>query len=146
MSIKVLLADDHDSFRDGLRELFEKEKDIEIVGQANDGQQAVKMAKELLPDIVIMDITMPNLNGIDATQQITEKLTQTKVLVLSATQDQHLAGKVLKAGAKGYVPKDAIYNELINAIHTVLKGKVYLSPSIIGQMYVSTRKNNNSHH
>ena len=140
MTIKVLLADDHESFRDGITELFQKENDIELVGQANDGQQAVKMAKELLPDIVIMDITMPNLNGIEATKQITEKLTQTKVLVLSATQDPHLAGKVLKAGAKGYVPKAAIYNELINAIHTVQKGNVYLSPSIIGEMYISTRK------
>ncbi len=140
MSIKVLLADDHESFRDGLREFFEKEEDIDIVGEAKDGQEAVTMSTNLLPDIVIMDITMPKVNGIDATKRISTKLPQIKVLVLSATQDCHLAGKALKAGAKGYVPKGSIFNELVDAIHTVQKGRVYLSPSIIGEMYISTRK------
>ena len=138
MSIKVLLADDNESFRNGIRAVLEKEKDILIIGEANDGHESFKMTKKLLPDIIIMDIKMPKLNGIDATQQIVKKMPLTSVLVVSAEKDQHLAGKILKTGAKGYVPKSSVFNELINAIRTIQKGNIYLSPSIIGEIYISS--------
>ncbi|MBI4286212.1 MAG: response regulator transcription factor [Chloroflexi bacterium] len=128
--IRVLLADDHLILREGIRALLQREPDIEVVGEASDGREAVAKAGQLLPDIVLMDITMPGLNGLEATQEIKKKSPQVKVLILTMHEtSQYLAG-MLKADASGYVVKTATTTELISAIKAVNQGDVYLYPSI----------------
>ncbi len=130
VKIKVALADDHKIVRDGLRSLLENQKDIKVVAEATDGVEIVQYAKELSPDIIVMDINMSNLNGIDATRQITQDSPQIKVLPLSMYSDKHFVMEMLKAGASGYMLKDGAFQELINAIHVVISGNIYLSPCI----------------
>jgi len=130
MKIKILLADDHEILRNGLRVLIEKQKDLELIGEAENGQKAVQLACELKPDIVIMDISMPDLNGIEATQQIMAKTTGVKVIALSIHSDKRFIAGMLKAGASGYLPKENTFEELIKAVHTVSKGNIYISPAI----------------
>jgi DNA-binding NarL/FixJ family response regulator len=130
MIIKVILADDHQIIRDGLRSLLENEPDIEIVGEANNGRVAVQMAQELQPNVVVMDITMPDLNGIEATRQILTKTSRVKVLALSMHSDEQFVAGVLAAGASGYILKDCTLVELIRAIRTVAMNQTYLSPRI----------------
>ncbi len=130
MSIKVLLVDDHKIMRDGLRSLLEKQKDMKIVGEAEDGRAAVKLAQELSPDLVIMDIAMPELNGIEATCQILSKDPNIKVIALSMHSDRRFVSGVLKAGASGYLAKECAFEELVRAIRAVIDNQVYLSPSI----------------
>ena len=128
--MKVLIADDHGIVRDGLRALIEKHPDWEVVGEAEDGQKAVQLAVELLPDIVIMDVAMPNLNGIEATRQIVDKLPSVRVVALSMHSTRHFVVDMLKAGASGYVLKACLFDDLVNAMETVMTGEVYLSPRI----------------
>lgn len=130
MTIKVLLADDHQIIRDGLRSLLTNEPDIEVVGEANDGRAAVEMTQRLKPDIVVMDITMPGLNGIEATRQVRAISSDIKVLALSMHADKRFVAGVLHAGASGYVLKNCAFRELIQAIHTVAVNQTYLSPTI----------------
>lgn len=130
MTIKVLLADDHQIIRDGLRSLLTNEPDIEVVGEANDGRAAVEMTQRLKPDIVVMDITMPGLNGIEATRQVRAISSDIKVLALSMHADKRFVAGVLHAGASGYVLKNCAFKELIQAIHTVAVNQTYLSPTI----------------
>ena len=130
MSIKVLLGDDHRIMRQGLRALLEKEPDIEVIGEAEDGYSTIELARKLKPQVVVMDITMPNLNGIEATHQITKEVPGVKVLALSMHTDQRFVEEMLKAGATGYLPKDCASEELVCAIHAVLANKIYLSPMI----------------
>ncbi len=129
--IKVLIADDHQIVRDGLRALLEKEPDLEVIATVEDGRSTVKMVEALQPDVVIMDVTMPELNGIESTRQITHDFPGVKVIALSMHDDRRFVINMLKAGASGYLIKDCAFKELTKAIHVVVKkGKVYLSPEI----------------
>ena len=128
--ITVLLADDHTVVRQGLKALLVAEGDIDISGEAGDGRQAVQMAKKLLPDVVVMDIAMPQLNGLEATRQITRSVPSAKVLVLSSYSDDEYVQQLTEAGAAGYLVKQTAANELLKAIREVHRGNAYFSPSI----------------
>ena len=128
--ITVLLADDHIVVRQGLRALLMVEEDIEIVGEADNGRQAVQLVKKLLPDVVVMDIAMPVLNGLEATRQITRAVPSAKVLVLSSYSDDEYVQKLTEAGATGYLVKQTAANELLKAIREAQRGNAYFSPSI----------------
>ena len=132
MPTKILLADDHAIIRQGLCSLLEKQPDIEVVGAVQDGKKALELVRELKPDIVIMDITMPNLNGVDATRKIIGELGNVKVIALSMHSSRRFVAEMLQAGASGYILKECLFDELIEAIRTVLGGGVYLSPKIAG--------------
>ena len=132
MPTKVLLVDDHAIIRQGLSSLLEKQPDIEVVGGVEDGRQAVDSVRQLAPDIVIMDISMPNLNGIDATRKIAEETDNVKIIALSIHSSRQFVAEMLKAGASGYILKDCLFDELMEAIKTVLSGGIYLSPKITG--------------
>jgi len=132
MSIRVLIADDHKIMLAGLRSLLEKQTDIEVVGEADNGRKAVRMAQEKKPDVIVMDVSMPDLNGIEATKQIIESLPETRVIALSMHSDKRFVMGMLRAGASGYLLKDCASQELANAIDQVARGKKYLSPEITG--------------
>ena len=128
----ILLVDDHPMLRKGLRLLIESEEGLRVVGEANDGQEAIDRVRELTPDIVVMDINMPNLNGIDATRKILAESPQTKVLALSIHSGKHYVENMLEAGAVGYLLKESAPEELIKAINVIGEGKSYLSADITG--------------
>jgi DNA-binding NarL/FixJ family response regulator len=128
--IKVLLVDDHTVVRQGLRVLLEAEQDIEIVGEADTGRQAVQMTRKLAPDVVVMDIAMPNLNGLEATRQILKEMPKAKVLVLSSYSDDEYVHQMTEAGAAGYLLKQTAATDLIKAIREARKGNAFFSPSI----------------
>jgi len=130
MKIKILLADDHKIIREGLRALIEKQSDMEVAAEAQDGSETVKLARKLSPDIVIMDIGMPGINGIDATRQIVAEDHNIKVIALSMHSDRRFVLQMLKAGASGYLLKDSAFEELVIAIHTIMKKQPYLSPKV----------------
>ncbi len=130
MSIKIILADDHKIIREGLRALLEKNPDMEVAAEAQDGLTTVRLAKKLLPDIVIMDIGMPDMNGIDATRQIITETKDIRIIALSMHSDRRFVLQMLKAGASGYLLKDSAFEELALAIQTVMSGQPYLSPKI----------------
>jgi DNA-binding NarL/FixJ family response regulator len=128
--IKVLLADDHTVVRQGLRALLAAEEDIEIVGEAGDGRQAVQLVKKLMPDVALVDIAMPQLNGLEATRQITHSVPSAKVLILSSYGDDEYVQQLTEAGAAGYLIKQTAANDLLKAIREAHKGRTYFSPSI----------------
>ena len=129
--IRVIIADDHQIVRDGLCSLLEKEPDLEIVGTVEDGRSTLKMVEALKPDVVIMDVSMPTLNGIESTRQIVHDFPGVKIIALSMHDDRRFVINILKAGASGYLIKDCAFKELTKAIHVVArKGKIYLSPEI----------------
>jgi DNA-binding NarL/FixJ family response regulator len=128
--LRILLADDHGVVRKGLRFLLESEPDLEVVGEAADGRQAVDMAAELHPDIVVMDIAMPRLNGIDATGQIVRQHPGAGVIMLSMYSDEEYLVRTLTAGAKGYLLKDSAETDLVRAVHSVSDGKPFFSAAI----------------
>ncbi len=130
MKIRILLADDHTILREGIRSLIENESDMEVVGEANDGHTAVKLAIQLKPDIILMDLAMPLLNGLEATRQIKKQNNQAKILILTMHENEEYIRQVLIAGAMGYILKDAAAIELLGAIRSVYKGEVVLSPAI----------------
>jgi DNA-binding NarL/FixJ family response regulator len=130
MSVKVIIADDHKIMRDGLRSLLAQQKGIDIIGEAEDGRKAVKLALKLKPDIIIMDLSMPKLNGIDAISEISSSAPEVKSLALSMHKDKRFISRALKEGASGYVLKDCAFEELNVAIKTVLSGQIYLSPQL----------------
>jgi len=130
VSIRIVMADDHRMFREGLRHLLEKEKDFAIVGEAENGRTAVKLAVELSPDIVLMDVNMKDLNGIEATRQIVAKAPSVKVIGLSMYSERQFVTEMLLAGVKGYLLKDAAIEELVLGIRHAMHKNVYLSPSI----------------
>lgn len=130
MSIRLIIADDHQLFREGLANLLSDTEDILIVGQAGNGREAVEMAMELLPDIIIMDIGMPLANGIEATHILQQQNPQIKIIALSMHSEKHFVKEMLEAGASGYLFKNCTYNQLIDGIHSVYAGRKYLSDTI----------------
>jgi two-component system response regulator NreC len=130
MFTKILIADDHQIVRQGLRFLLEKESDLKVVAEAENGRMTVRLARELNPGLIIMDVAMPDLNGIEATRQIIAELPGTKVIALSMYADRRFVVNMLKAGASGYLLKDCAFEELIRAIRVVLAHKTYLSPGV----------------
>ena len=134
MPIRILLADDHAVVRDGVRALLEKQPDMEVVAEAGDGREAAQLAEELRPDVVIMDIGMPNLNGIDATRRILAAHPQTAVVILSMHQDESYVLRSLKAGAKGYLLKDSLRSDVLDAIRAASQGRSYLTKKVSRMM------------
>ncbi len=130
MAIRIILADDHEIVLEGLHTLIEKQQDMKIIGEAKSGQVAVKLVSKHSPDVIIMDISMPDLNGIEAIHQITAESQNTKVVVLSVHDDKRYVIGALKAGALGYVLKGSSSKELIQAIKTVINNKIYWDPCI----------------
>jgi DNA-binding NarL/FixJ family response regulator len=130
MKLRILLVDDHTILREGLRALIEKDPRTVVVGEADNGAEAVRLAAELQPDLVIMDLTMPVMNGIDATRVITKMSPMTRVLALSMENDRFFVVEVLKAGATGYLLKDSAFAELAEAIQTVARGETYLPRNV----------------
>jgi two-component system response regulator NreC len=132
MSTRIIIADDHKIVRDGLRSLLEGQPEMEVIGEADTGRMAVNLTAKLSPDAVVMDIGMPDLNGIEATRQITAENPNVKVIALSMHSDKRFVAGMLKAGAEGYLLKDCAFDELIQAIQSVTLGHIYLSPKITG--------------
>jgi DNA-binding NarL/FixJ family response regulator len=130
MKIKILLVDDHKILRDGICSIVKGYDDMEVIGEAADGRTAIRLAQELKPDVVIMDISMPDLNGIDATRRITAENPNIKVIALSMHYDKQFVSEIFKAGASGYLLKDSAFEELEHAIRIVVDGKTYINPQI----------------
>ncbi len=130
MSLKVLIADDHRIIREGLREMLEKEPDIKVVGEAADGRMAQRLARDLTPDVVVMDVNMRELNGIEATRQIAAEGRGVKIIALSMHEDRRFVLNMLKAGASGYMLKDDAFRNLAKAVRMVVAHKTYLSHEI----------------
>jgi two-component system, NarL family, response regulator NreC len=128
--IKVLLADDHTILRDGIRALIETEPDMQVVGEAEDGQSAIRLASQIDLDVAILDIGMPLLNGLEATRQIKRNRPEIRILILTMHDNEEYIRQVLAAGALGYVLKDAAARDLLDAIRTVYRGEAVLSPAI----------------
>ncbi len=128
--VRVLLADDHAVVRQGFRLILSAEPDIEVIGEANNGREAVELAEKLHPDVVVMDVAMPELNGIEATRRISQAEPRTVVVALSMHKDSVYVREILRAGARGYLLKDAIDKDLITAIRAVARGEGYISPAV----------------
>ncbi len=133
--IRIILADDHAAMRHGLRLILEQQPDFEVLGEVSDGREAVALAETLKPDVAVLDITMPNLNGIEAARQITAKQPEVSVIILSMHADESFVLRALKAGARGYVLKESAEGDLINAIRLVSEGKSFFSP-LVSRMLV----------
>lgn len=132
MAIRVLIVDDHQIVRDGLRSMLGKQMDIDVVGEAENGREALVRARELSPDVVVMDIGMRELNGIDATRQLLADSPRIKVVALSMHSDRRYVSEMLAAGASGYLLKDSAFDELTQAIRTVSEGRTFLSQGVAG--------------
>ncbi len=128
--VRILLADDHTLMRSGLRVLLERQPDLAVVGEAEDGRLTVQLVEALQPDVVVLDIAMPNMNGIEATRQIMAKRPSTSVVILSMHSDESYILRSLKAGARAYLLKDSAEADLIRAIHAVREGKSFFSPTV----------------
>lgn len=141
--IRILLAEDHTIVRQGLARLLMDQPDIEVVGEATDGRSAIEKALELNPDVVIMDIAMPFMNGIEAAKRIRKQLPTTKILILSMYSQEHYVHELLESGISGYLLKDSSGGDIIKAIHAAMKDETFLSPSIskmVVESYLSPRK------
>ena len=132
MTTKIIIADDHKILREGLVALLQKQSDVEVVGETSNGRTAVELTEKLQPGLVIMDVAMPDLNGVEATRQIVSEAPGVKVLGLSMHADSRFVTRMLQAGASGYLLKDCAFEELTVAIQTVLEKRIYLSPDITG--------------
>lgn len=130
MTVRILLADDHGILRAGLRNLLNAEPDLEVIGEAADGIQVLEMVEQSCPDLILMDISMPNMGGIDVLQHLSRKLPASKVLMLTVHEDESLLKKAIRAGASGFVVKRAAESELITAIKTVMQGDIYIHPAM----------------
>lgn len=147
MSIRIVLAEDHKITREGLVNMLKNQRNMQVIGEAQNGREAVQLAIDLSPDLVIMDVTMPHLNGIDATRVITSNSKAVKVIALSMYSDKQFVQGMMQAGASGYLLKDCAFDELVNAIRVVYAGETYLSPGIAGivvQDYVKKLSNSAS--
>ena len=129
-TVRILIAEDHTIVRKGLCSILKNEKDIDVIGEAENGKEAIKKVEELTPDVVVMDISMPLLNGLEATRQIKRRFPEVKVLILTVHSNEEYISEILKAGASGYLVKKAAPEELVAAIHAVAQGNSFLSPSI----------------
>ncbi len=129
-SIRVLVADDHTVVRQGIRSLLQAEPDLRVVGEAGDGRDAVRLARELQPDVVVMDLAMPGMDGMEATRAIKQSLPQTHILALTVHESDEYFFRVLQAGASGYVLKRAAASELLSAVRAVARGEVFLFPAV----------------
>lgn len=132
MTTRVLLADDHKILRQGLQTLLQNEPDIEVVGQVDNGRGAIELAKELRPDVVIMDVAMPDVSGVGATRELVNAVPTAKVVALSMHSDRRFVTGMLSAGASGYLLKDSAFEELALSIRAVMRGELYLSAGITG--------------
>jgi DNA-binding NarL/FixJ family response regulator len=130
MTAKILIVDDHQIFREGLRALLSNQPDVQVLAEAEDGRKALRLCQELRPDLVIMDVGLPDLNGIEATRQITSMISGIKVIGLSMHADRRFVVEMLKAGASGYLLKDCAFLELKQALKAVMNQRAYLSPEI----------------
>ncbi|HVN06554.1 MAG TPA: response regulator transcription factor [Bryobacteraceae bacterium] len=128
--VRIVLADDHTVMRNGLRLLLERQPNLQVVGEASDGRQAVALSESARPDVVIMDIGMPNLNGIEATRQIVNQSPHTAIAILSMHSDESYVIRALKAGARAYLLKDSAEADLLAAVHALTEGKSFFSPAI----------------
>ena len=128
--VRVLIADDHGIVRAGIRHLLEQQTDMEVAGEAEDGREAVRLAEQLAPDVVVMDLAMPNLNGIEATAQIVKSSPNTRVIVLSMYDHEEYLVRALAAGIKGYLLKDSAQLDVVRAIRAVVTGRSFFSPTI----------------
>lgn len=134
MTIRILLADDHDLVRKGFRSLLESQPDMQVVAEVGEGRAALLAARDLDPDIVIMDVAMPGLNGVEATRQLLQETPRTKVLALSMHSAGRIVAQMLQAGAQGYLLKSCALEELVRAVRTVAEGKTYLCPEVAGKV------------
>ncbi len=132
MSIRVLLVDDHRIVRHGLRALLEKESDMEVAGEARSGREAIQLAREISPDVIVLDIAMPDMNGIDAARLLLAENPECRILVLSMMGDKRLIIEMFSVGVKGYLMKDCAAEELVRAIRIVNDNEIYMSPTIAG--------------
>ncbi len=132
--IRILIADDHVVLRSGLKRLLNEQPDIEVIGEANDGNEAITRTEELIPDVLLLDITMPNLGGIDVIRIVKARMPKVAILVLTMHEDEGYFIEALKAGASGYIPKKAADTELIAAIRAVNRGEAYIYPSLAKAM------------
>ncbi len=133
-SLKILLADDHTIVRQGLKLILSAHEDLQVVGEAANGNQAVELAAKLRPDIVLMDVQMPELNGIEATRKMVAANPRIRILVLSMHKESVYVREILRAGARGYILKDAIDTELLTAVRSVAMGDGYISPAVAGAL------------
>ena len=141
MSVRIVIADDHKLMREGLSSLLSQQADIQVVGQAVNGREAVQLAERENPDVVVMDVSMPDLNGIDATRQILSRSPGTRVIALSMHSDRQFVAEMFRAGARGYLLKDSAFEDLASAITRVAKDETYIAPRISGfQLEEYTRK------
>ncbi len=138
--IRILLADDHAVVRQGFRMILGAQADMEIIGEAGNGREAVSMSEQLHPDVVVMDVAMPELNGIEATRRIMELAPHTRILALSMHKDSVYVREILRAGARGYLLKDSIDVDLLAAVRAVAKGEGYLSPAVSDSVLSDYRK------
>jgi two-component system response regulator NreC len=139
-SLKIFLADDHTIVRQGLKLILSAQPDLEVVGEAANGKEAVDQVQKLKPDVVLMDVAMPELNGIEATRRMVDVNPRVKILVLSMHKESVYVREILKAGARGYILKDAIDSELLNAVRSVARGDGYISPAVSGALLNDYRK------
>lgn len=139
--IRVILADDHAVVRQGFRLILSGQPDIEVLAEAGNGRQAVELATRLKPDVAVVDVSMPELNGIEATRRIVESSPHTRVLALSMHKDAVYVREILRAGARGYLLKDAVDTEFLTAIRAVARGDGYLSPAVSGAVLDDYRRN-----
>jgi two-component system, NarL family, response regulator NreC len=138
--IRIVLADDHSVVRQGFRRILEAQTDMEIVGEASNGREALELATKLSPDVVVMDVAMPELNGIEATRRMGEAAPRTRVLALSMHKDSVYVREILRAGARGYLLKDAVDEDLIAAVRAVARGEGYLSPGVADAVLTDYRQ------
>ncbi len=138
--MKILLADDHTIVRQGLKLILSAQPDLEVIGEAANGREAVELVQRLKPDLVLMDVAMPELNGIEATRRMVEVNSRIKILVLSMHKEAVYVREILRAGARGYILKDAIDTELLSAVRSVARGDGYISPAVSGALLNDYRK------
>jgi DNA-binding NarL/FixJ family response regulator len=145
MNVHIVLADDHQLLREGLRNLLDSQPDMEVVGEAANGREAIELVGRLSPHVVLMDVSMPEVNGIEATARIAKEFSETRVIALSIHSEKHLVDRMIRAGASAYLMKNCAFDELVLAIRSVLQGKTYLSPEVAGILvdgYLLTRAGN----